>query len=105
MRVWIPSERRYGEDDEVRWCAEIARDPKPEGDPDYAIDRLEYEFDTFKSRSAAIRGAKKMKSNVWDYAHVYEERLEQISGNIFEWRRVGDIEEVICILELRAEKP
>jgi formylglycine-generating enzyme required for sulfatase activity len=99
MRVWIPSEKRYGDSGEKCWAVETAHDPRPDGPADEMWDRVDYRLRQYKTRGAAERAAKRSKSNAAGVAQVYEMKLEQLHGVVWDWVQDGDRIEIDCIFE------
>jgi hypothetical protein len=100
MRVWIISDKRYGESDESHWIAECSHDPEPGADPEESIwDRVENRGRRCKSEAEARRVAARLKSNVVNAATIYKRELRQVERDVFDWEIVGDTQEVECIYD------
>jgi hypothetical protein len=98
MRVWIISDKRYGNSNESHWIAEISHDPNPGADPDESVwDRVQYRGKRCATKDEALAVAAKLKSNVCNAAQVFERRLEQIEGSVYDWTIVSEPIEVECI--------
>lgn len=101
MRVWIISDKRWGESNEQHWIAECSHDPRPDTDPDEQCvwDRVQSRGRRCRTKREAVSVARKLKSNVVNSASVYLRTLEQIDGNKYDWTVMGNAEEVECVYE------
>jgi hypothetical protein len=100
MRVWIISDKRYGDSEEEHWVAEICHDPAPDSDPDEAVwDRVEYRGRRCKSEAEAVKVATSLKSNVMNSAQVFKRALERVDRDRYDWSVVSTPQEVECIYE------
>jgi formylglycine-generating enzyme required for sulfatase activity len=96
MRVWIASDKRWGESTETRWVVEWQTT-----DPKYAAmtedERMDYDpfshpwhFRSFGARGKglAIAYAQRVApATFWGVCDVHREHLEQLSGDVWNWCR------------------
>lgn len=96
MRVWIISDKRWGDSDEEHWVAEVGYDPTPTTTPDESVwDRVRMCEHRYQTKRQALAAVRKLKSSVTSSARVYHRGLECVEGNGFDWA-VGEVCEVEC---------
>jgi hypothetical protein len=98
MRVWIISDKRWGDRDEEYWIAEVCHDPTPAADPDESVwDRVQYRGERFATKADAVAAVRRMKSNVCSSAVVRHIVLKCVVGDSYEWETDRELEEMECI--------
>jgi hypothetical protein len=100
MRVWIISDKRYGDRCEEHWIAEVCHDPRPDADPAESLwDRVVERCYRCTTREKALALAATLKSNVMNAAQVYKRTLEHMDGHVYDWSVASEPEEVECIYD------
>lgn len=104
-RVWIITDKRYGDSDESHWIAEVSHDPTPEVHPDEQSvwDRVESRGRRFETQEQAIEAIAKMRSNVISVGSVYQRSLQKIERDVYDWRIDDEPEEFDCLFIQKCE--
>lgn len=96
MRCWIASGKRWGDSEEVAWELMWHKPPTDRGE-DWSPDDCEEVVRWFKTEDAAMKAAASAvndPANWYGYATVQKVTLEQIDGDVYDWERVGEAQEV-----------